>query len=228
MRSLAFVEGGEGVLGAAGAVEQAAFFQQLLRTQAGVAALGRQTVEHGQGRFGVAGAAVQHGAQQQQAWGAWRQALGTVQQVERPGKIPVRLLQPGPAEQRLHNVGRRSGALLVERPRLPHPALQFQAPGQVGDEDRIAGSGEFQHPSVMELACDRLMRLGQHHAEQPVRLRIGRGDSHRIAGVQLRLGERAAAQQAKRQILRGGDVVRIECDDAPDQRLGGDWPAAFP
>ena len=51
-------------------------------------------------------------------------------------------------------------------------------------------------------------------------LRIGRRDAHGIAGVNLGFGEIALAQQQQRQLVGGPEIIRIETDDAPDQRFG--------
>ena len=72
----------------------------------------------------------------------------------------------------------------------------------------------------MMLADLRAMRLGHDHAHEIVRLRVERRDPHRVAGVMLGLGQRALAEQQKRQRLRRRQMIGIESHDPLQERLG--------
>ena len=65
------------------------------------------------------------------------------------------------------------------------------------------------------------MRFGQDHAHQVVRLRVLRGDAHRIAGVPLGVRQIALLHQQQRQFVGCPDRVRVDRYDAPHQGFGG-------
>ncbi len=67
----------------------------------------------------------------------------------------------------------------------------------------------------------RPFRLRHDHAHQVVRLRVLGRDAHGIAGMMLGFGQAALAKQDQRQLVRGNQVVRVQRDDAADQRLRG-------
>ena len=72
---------------------------------------------------------------------------------------------------------------------------------------------QLHRPAVMVLADLRPLRLGHDHAHEIVRLRVGRGDAHRVAGVDLGLRQRALGEQRQRQRLGRGQIVGIEPHD---------------
>ena len=116
-------------------------------------------------------------------------------------EIAVGLLHPRPAEQGLRHVGR-------QRRRIPRRAarassirpwfFRFQARLASRIGSRVPDSS--QHRAVMVLADLRPVRLGQDHADQIVRLRILRGEAHRVAGVHFGLGQAALAEQQQAEL----------------------------
>ncbi len=162
-------------------------------------------------------AALQHSADHQEARVVRKPRLGLVEQCCGLLELPVRLLQPDPAEPSLRHVRRGLQQFPVQRPGLVHAALQLQRPGQVRQQHWVAVAGQRQRSPVMELAVLRPVQLRQCHAEHVVRLRVLRRDPHSVARVHLGLGEVALRQQIQREVACCHEVVGIELDKAAQQ-----------
>ena len=78
---------------------------------------------------------------------------------------------------------------------------------------------------VMVLADLRPLRLGHDHAHEVVRLRVGRGDADRVAGVKFGFRQRASGEQRQGERLGRGQIVGIEPHDPRQKRLRRRGPA---
>ena len=96
----------------------------------------------------------------------------------------------------------------------------MRRPRQIGEHDRIAPAGKLEHAAVVIFADLRPLCLDENHAEQVVRLRNGRRDTHGVAGVDLGFAEIALVEQQQRELVGGPEIIGVEGDDVPDQRFG--------
>lgn len=109
---------------------------------------------------------------------------------------------------------------LVKRPCLRRPPLEFQAPGEIGEQDRVARLPQRQGPPVMIFAEPGAIGLGEDHAEEIMRLRMMRRDPRGVAGDGFGLAEGATLKQDQREFVGRLDMVGIERDEALKQFLG--------
>jgi hypothetical protein len=136
-------------------------------------------------------------------------------------EIAISFFESGETQQRLAHLRCGGHRLLVEHARLFHVALVLQVPGQVGQQDRIALPGQFHDAAIMIFTDLRPVCLCHDHAHQVVGLRVLRCDAHCIAGMMLGFGQAALVEQDQREFVGSDQVVRVQCNDAADQRLGG-------
>lgn len=152
---------------------------------------------------------------------AGSEPLGLIQDLVRAREVAIGLLHPGIAQKGLQDGRVERDQFLVEPARFDHLSLVLQIPGEIGEEDGIAPSRQFRHPAIVIFAGLRPVQLRQDHAHEIMRLGVGRRDPDRVAGMDLRIGQIAFAEQQQGQLLRRPDVVGHHHDEAPDQRLGG-------
>ncbi len=74
------------------------------------------------------------------------------------------------------------------------------------------------------LADLRPLGLSHDHAHEIVRLGVGRREPHRVARVDLGLGQGASLEQAERQGLGRGEVVGLQPHDSRQRGIGGHEP----
>jgi len=160
-------------------------------------------------------------AGQQEARVRGRHQFGAGEHLAGAREIAVGFLHPRPAKQGFHHLRRLCRRLFVKLPRLGHPALGLQIPGEVCQHDRVALAGQFDDPAIMVFAGLRPIGLGHDHAHQIVRLRIFRGNAHTVAGVGLGLGYCSFGQQRDSQLVRRPQGVGVQLHDTAQQRLGG-------
>ena len=95
-----------------------------------------------------------------------RQFFRRVEQFPGAAEIAVGLLHLRPTVEGPENVGIERDRLLVQGPRLLHPPLALEVPGQIGEQDRARLRQKLHRAAVMEFADVRAVLLGRDHAHQ--------------------------------------------------------------
>jgi hypothetical protein len=218
---LALDKRGEGLVVPLHLVEQPAFFEPLIGAQSLVAAQLGDPVEDQQGVVIRAFAALHDGAGQENARIVRRERFGAGQQFLGRVEIAVGFLHPRPTKQPVQPGIVASRRLRIKFPGFRHPALVLQVPGEIDDDVPVAPAGQVEDLLVVVFADLGPVALGHHQAHEVMRLRVLRGEADRIAGVAFGLEDGALAERQQRQIVDRPECVRVQRDDAAQQRLGG-------
>ena len=223
-QSLGLVEADEGLIVAPHPVEDPALLEQRVGVRTSlwqertIFVASRILLEFGKRRRKLAFAREQRRPCHPQPGIIGTNLRGPIQLCPGGGEIAVGFLELAPPEQRLEDVRRRFDGFVVERPRLRNPSLALQVPGQVGQQDRVARTGNFQDATIMKLSDMRTLGFSQNHAHQVMRHRMHRGETHRISRMMFGAGQVAPLEQQHCQFLGGVDVIWRDSDEPLQQR----------
>jgi hypothetical protein len=115
--------------------------------------------------------------------------------------------------------GRREG-FFVEGASFRHLALILETQGEVPEQRRIACAGQCERAMVVILGYRRTVHVGEHHAEQIVRLSVVGRDGHSVPRMTLRLLGRSRALRLGGAVLeRHEATARVACTHAREIQL---------